>query len=118
VLTHSLSHALIREISRYSGYPATSIRRKGVYISNDGKYAGIFLYTLLGESPSMGRLISLTSRKEKIENIIRRAIQEAKYCSGDPACSMNRPVPGRGTNIAACHACMFVSETSCELRNL
>ena len=45
----------------------------------------------------------------------------AKYqlCSNDPICAKHRPddEEGRFLHGAACHGCLFLPETSCEIRN-
>ena len=45
------------------------------------------------------------------------ALQKAQWCSSDPICI---ETSGQGTdnaNLAACHGCLLISETSCEEGN-
>src|SRR5699024_5274237 len=43
ILVHTVSHALIREFSRHSGYPMTSINEK-LYLNIEGNRFGLLLY--------------------------------------------------------------------------
>jgi hypothetical protein len=46
-------------------------------------------------------------------------LREAQLCSNDPICAEHRPddEEGRFLHGAACHGCLFLPETSCEIRN-
>ncbi|MCH8976523.1 MAG: hypothetical protein IH909_02735, partial [Proteobacteria bacterium] len=51
------------------------------------------------------------------EPSINRAIAGAAWCSSDPVCIES---PGQGSdnaNLAACHGCTLLAETSCEEGN-
>jgi hypothetical protein len=53
----------------------------------------------------------------RFEDILRGAIHDALWCSSDPLCIESH---GQGTdslNLAACHACALLPETSCEEGN-
>lgn len=112
---HSLSHLLLRVLSVDSGYSSASIRER-IYLEktkNDVR-GGLVLYTVqLGEG-TMGGLISLV---EKFEKLLERAIEIAESCPNDPLCREHEFVCGNVTG-SACYACLFVSETSCEHRNM
>lgn len=43
---------------------------------------------------------------------------KAKWCSGDPICSLSEHQGYNSLNYAACHACTLLPETSCEFKNL
>jgi hypothetical protein len=52
-----------------------------------------------------------------LEAVIADALRRSEWCSNDPVCIES---PGQGLdipNLAACHACMLVPETSCEEGN-
>ena len=54
----------------------------------------------------------------RLDNTIRAALENASICSSDPLCIESQ---GQGTssmNLAACHACGLLPETSCEEGNL
>lgn len=54
---------------------------------------------------------------QRLEPTLVAALQKAQWCSSDPVCIETK---GQGTdnaNLAACHGCLLVSETSCEEGN-
>jgi hypothetical protein len=56
----------------------------------------------------------------KLEYIIRKAIESSNWCSSDPICREIGEQGGQGPNgmnLAACHNCALLPETSCELFN-
>ncbi len=80
--------------------------------------AGILIYTAAGDSEgTLGGLVRL-GHKDRLESIIRQAVSRASWCSADPVCSENLGGQGsRRVNLAACHACTLLPETSCETIN-
>jgi hypothetical protein len=113
---HTLSHLLIRRISIESGYSIASIRER-VYLSIDGDKArgGVLLYaTQPGSEGTLGGLVALVPF---LQDTLTSCFQMATSCSADPLCKDTRFVPGR-YNGAACYACLLISETSCEHRNM
>ena len=49
---------------------------------------------------------------------VRAALQGARLCASDPLCAEHLPSQrGITLHAAACHACMFAPETSCERGN-
>lgn len=119
LLVHTLAHILITQLVFECGYSTASLRER-LYISCDpaSPMAGILIYTSAGDSEgTLGGLVSL-GRPERIEAIFQRALSRASWCSADPVCSEN--LGGQGTrraNLAACHACVLLPETSCETIN-
>ncbi len=129
VLLHSLAHLLIREVSVYAGYSHASLRER-IYVDadlweRDGRNrwkvrGGILIYTALhGGDGSLGGITSLFSRhnEELLDEIFGNVRRRAHICSNDPICSGHTIRPGE-FNGAACHACVLISETSCEHRNM
>ena len=119
VLLHTLAHLLINEINLDSGYSTSSIRER-IYCEksgNAGLMYGILLYTASGDSEgSLGGLVS-QGLPGKIESILEQALDNSKWCSSDPVCIESS---GQGTdsmNLAACHNCTLLPETSCEHGN-
>jgi hypothetical protein len=52
------------------------------------------------------------------ERIVRSALAGACHCSSDPLCAERLPQPPADfLHGAACHVCLFVSETTCERGN-
>lgn len=121
VLLHSFAHALMRQLALHSGYGAASIRER-IYASDGSDdnepTAGVLLYTAAPDSEgTLGGLVAL-GEPERLRRILREAIAAARLCASDPLCAEHNPV-GDGVTLhgAACHACMFASETSCERGN-
>ena len=119
VLLHSIAHLLIRELALECGYSAASIRER-IYASSSGtsvEKAGILLYTAAPDSDgTLGGLVSL-GRPGNLEKLIDQALSRANICSSDPLCAEHEAANARTLHGAACHACLFVSETSCERGN-
>ena len=118
VLLHSLSHLLIRELALECGYNAASIRERIYADTSDGKsQAGILIYTAAADSDgTLGGLVEL-GKPENLGRLLDQAINRAKICSSDPLCSEHKPEKDRTLHAAACHACTFAAETSCERGN-
>lgn len=120
VLLHSLAHALINELALECGYPAASIRER-IYSKEPGQgsepRAGILLYTAAPDAEgTLGGLISAGDPRRL--GVILRRIADRPACASDPMCSEHLPSEEDGSlHGAACHACLFVPETSCERGN-
>jgi len=118
LLVHSLAHILINQLVFECGYSTASLRER-LYISNDSQapMAGILIYTAAGDSEgTLGGLVRL-GHKDRLESIIRQAVSRASWCSADPVCSEIGGQGSRFANLAACHACTLLPETSCETIN-
>ncbi len=118
LLLHSLAHLLITGLALDCGYSSTSIRER-IYSSADPNrpMAGILLYTATpGSDGSLGGLAD-QGRPERLGHVLRTSLDRASYCSSDPLCGHAKPGELGETNGAACHACLLVSETSCERSN-
>jgi hypothetical protein len=121
VLLHSFSHALMRQLSLECGYSAASIRER-IYAQppkdeHEGM-AGILIYTSAPDSEgTLGGLVSL-GESETLGMHIAQAIEAAHLCANDPLCAEHNPGElGHTIHAAACHACLFSPETSCERGN-
>lgn len=120
MLVHTFSHLLLSQLVFDCGY-ITSALRERLYVSSDADapMAGILIYTAAGDSEgTLGGLVKL-GRPEFLGAVIDRALRKAMWCSADPVCSEN--LGGQGTkkvNMAACHSCSLLPETSCETFNL
>ncbi|WP_408054876.1 DrmB family protein [Streptomyces sp. CMC78] len=117
VLLHTIAHVLIRAFALECGYGASGIAERVYARSGQNPMAGILLYTAAPDSEgTLGGLVSL-GRKNRLGPVIDQAIEEARLCSSDPMCAEHDPrVHGR-LHGAACHACLFAAETSCERGN-
>ncbi|MRH92823.1 DUF1998 domain-containing protein [Nocardia sp. SYP-A9097] len=116
---HTLSHLLIRTIALECGYGSASLSER-IYSadSDDGPRSGILIYTAVPDSEgTLGGLVSL-AEPDQLVRLTRRALQDARNCSSDPLCAERLPI--KDSDIlhgAACHICLFVSETTCERGN-
>lgn len=110
-LLHTLSHALLREFALECGYSAAGIRER---LYAEPGQAGVFLYTAAPDSEgTLGGLVRL-GEPDILERLLRQALRSAALCSSDPMCSEHNPAEDATAHAAACHACLFASETSCE----
>ncbi|ORL40547.1 hypothetical protein A6F59_14895 [Prescottella equi] len=114
LLLHTLAHALINEWSLDAGYPASALRER---LYADGDMAGVLIYTATSDSAgSLGGIVA-QGEPDKLARTLRAALARAEWCSNDPLC-MEAEASGAGSvNMAACHACVLLPETSCEHLN-
>jgi hypothetical protein len=78
--------------------------------------AGLLIYTAAGDSEgTMGGLVRM-ARQDNLKPVFAAALNDAHWCSTDPVC-MDAGEKGQGPdscNLAACHGCVLLPETSCE----
>jgi hypothetical protein len=118
VMLHTLAHLIIRELALECGYNAASIRER-IYadVGDDRDQAGILIYTAAADSDgTLGGLVEL-GRPENLSRLLRQALDRAHVCASDPLCAEHDPSKNQSLHGAACHACSFASETSCERGN-
>ena len=112
---HSLSHALIHSFSKQSGYPLSSLSER-IYtprLGDETLYAGILIFTANSDGDgSLGGLFSL-GEKNRLSIILNRLVKDNKWCSSDPVCSGYGAKGVQSSNLAACHNCLILPETSC-----
>ena len=112
---HSLAHVLVDEMALTSGYPAASLRER---VYDQPGQAGILVYTASADSAgSLGGLAAL-SDKDRFSQTLANGVRRAGWCTSDPVCIESTGSGVNGMNLAACHACLLVPETSCERFNL
>ena len=119
VLLHSLAHLLIARLSFEAGYGMSSIRER-IYSSPKGsehRMGGMLLYTAAGDADgTLGGLVGL-GRSGMLERVVAGALEDARWCGSDPICMESRGQGPDSLNLAACHACALLPETSCEFQN-
>lgn len=119
VLLHTLAHVLIRQLSFECGYSISSLRER-IYCSSPdtGKsMAGILLYTAAGDAEgTLGGLVR-QGEPDRLISTMMKALQNAEWCSSDPLCRESTGQGPGALNLAACHACSLLPETSCVLSN-
>jgi hypothetical protein len=109
----------MRELALECGYTQASVRER-IYASSYGHpldIAGVLIYTAAPDSEgTLGGLVSL-GRPENLGRLIAQALEHAALCASDPLCSEHDPTRDSSLHGAACHACLFAPETSCEMGN-
>ena len=120
VLLHTLAHALILALSLEAGYSSASIRER-IYAREPGPggaMAGILLYTAATDSEgTLGGLVRL-GQPQHLGRMLEAALDRSRLCSSDPICAERMPdADDESLHNAACHACLFVPETCCEIGN-
>ncbi|MFD7444618.1 DrmB family protein [Streptomyces sp. NPDC059909] len=114
MLVHTLAHVLINEWSLDCGYPASALRER-LYV--DDEMTGVLIYTATSDSAgSLGGLVN-QGKPDALRRSLETALARATWCSADPLC-IESPVSGAdNVNLAACHCCVLLPETSCEQFN-
>lgn len=118
VMLHTLAHILMRQLAFSCGYSAASLRERVYAAAGPSPEAGILIYTAAGDSEgTLGGLVRQGAAPRLVRTLLS-SLENAAWCSSDPLC---RESPGQGPgslNLAACHGCSLVAETSCERGNL
>lgn len=114
IALHTLSHLLIRTIALECGYNSASLSERIYAGTPEDPRTGILIYTAVPDSEgTLGGLVTLAEPAD-LERVVRRALRDARHCSSDPLCAERRPHKAYDyLHGAACHACLFVSETTC-----
>ena len=114
-LSHTLAHLFIAEAAITSGYSLASIRDR-IYSLPNGR-SGFLIYTAeADEAGTLGGLVELANLNN-LDTFVRSALQSGRWCTQDPVC-----INGSGNfqidlQAGACHQCVLLPETSCELFN-
>jgi Domain of unknown function (DUF1998) len=119
VLLHTFAHVLINQLAYECGYGSASLRERLYcdFADNANPMCGVLIYTASGDSEgSMGGLVR-QAQDGTFENIVLRAIRRAAWCSSDPVCIESSGQGADNSNLAACHGCCLLPETSCEEGN-
>jgi hypothetical protein len=118
IALHTLSHLLIRTIALECGYNAASLSERIYAGTESDPRGGILIYTAVPDAEgTLGGLVSL-GEPRALERIVWRALSDAQACSSDPLCAERLPhKPADFLHGAACHVCLFISETACERGN-
>ncbi len=119
VLLHTFAHVLIRQLSFDCGYGSASLRER-IYCEQDDPdrpMQGVLIYTASGDSEgTLGGLVR-QGEPSRMRGVVERAITRAQWCSSDPVCIESVGQGSDNANLAACHGCLLLPETSCETGN-
>jgi hypothetical protein len=121
ILLHSFAHVMMRQFALEAGYSAASLSER-IYSRSaeepDGPMAGVLIYTSAPDSEgTLGGLVSLGS-PERLAVHIQAALESVHWCASDPLCAGHVPrSEADELHGAACHACLYAPETSCERGN-
>lgn len=117
VLLHTFAHLLINQLVQDCGYGSASLRERIYAADGDSPMAGILIYTAAGDSEgTMGGLVRM-GQPDRLEKMMARALGKASWCSTDPVCIEAKGQGPDNCNLAACHSCALLPETSCEEQN-
>lgn len=120
LLIHTFAHLVINQFSYECGYGSSALRER-IYCnleSQDNLMNGVLIYTASGDSEgSLGGLVR-QGKPGNLESIVINAIENAKWCSGDPICIDSKGQGPSSCNLAACHNCALLPETCCEESNM
>jgi hypothetical protein len=117
ILVHTMAHLIINQLIFECGYSTASLRER-LYVSSDldSPMAGLLIYTAAGDAEgTMGGLVRM-GKPGNLERVWDASLTNAEWCSTDPIC-MEAGEAGQGPdscNLAACHSCALLPETSCE----
>lgn len=119
VLLHTFAHVLISQLTFDCGYGSAAVRER-IYCESDDPdrpMRGVLVYTASGDSEgTLGGLVR-QGEPERLGGIVKRAIRRAQWCSSDPVCIESTGQGSDNANLAACHGCVLLPETSCEVGN-
>jgi len=117
MLLHSFAHALVRRLSLDCGYSSSALRER-LYVGEAPRsMCGVLIHT--GAPDAEGTLGGLVRQGtvDRLWSTIAGALKEMSWCSSDPVCITGTATLSSLENLAACHACLLVPETSCQWFN-
>lgn len=114
IALHTLAHVIIDQLSLDAGYPAAALRER-LYVDED--MAGLLIYTASSDSAGSLGGVAAMAETDQLGNALAEGLVRLSWCSSDPVCIESRASGSDALNLAACHACVLVPETSCEKSN-
>ncbi|MBY0011633.1 DUF1998 domain-containing protein [Paenibacillus typhae] len=115
IMAHTFAHIIINQLVFECGYSSSSLRERLYVSDNDSNpMCGVLIYTAAGDSDgTMGGLVRM-GKPGYLEAVIRKAFNDARWCSTDPVCTEIGLQGPDSCNLAACHSCSLLPETACE----
>lgn len=111
VALHSISHMVMDQLALDAGYPVSALKER-LYVGPD--MCGFLIYTASSDAAgSLGGVASM-ARREHLEHALAEAHARHSWCPSDPVCAESSGSGTDGVNLAACHSCLLLPETSCE----
>jgi len=117
LLIHTFAHALMKRLSFECGYSGASLRERLYVSEGQTGMCGVLIYTATSDSDGTLGGLQRQGEKGRIAKTVRLAIKDMEWCSSDPLCIQNMVSAMEHHSLAACHACVLASETSCEYFN-
>jgi len=113
-LVHTFSHAVMKVLSSRCGYPLPGIRDRVYDLHQEA--VGVLVYTADGDS--LGTLGGLVEHADghRLASLTSEAIDSIRWCAQDPVCN-SATSDNELRSSGACHHCVLVPETSCEIFN-
>jgi hypothetical protein len=115
VMLHTFAHVLIDQFALDAGYPAASIRER-LFVGTE--MAGVLLYTATSDSAGSLGGLAAQADENRLASAVSDGLGRLSWCSSDPVCIESLGAGTDGMNLAACHSCVLVPETSCEEQNV
>ena len=117
VLIHTFAHLLINQLVYECGYGSASLKERIYVADGESPMSGVLIYTAAGDSEgTMGGLVKM-GQPGHLERVVSKALEAARWCSSDPVCIEAEGQGPDNCNLAACHSCALLPETSCEEQN-
>jgi hypothetical protein len=79
--------------------------------------AGVLVYTATSDSDGTLGGLQRRAGADLLGPTLTGALKAIQWCSSDPLCISGLTASPESHSVAACHSCMLVPETSCELHN-
>ena len=117
LLLHTLSHALIRQLTIECGYSSASLRERLYVAEGEDGMAGVLIYTATPDSDGTLGGLQRRASMDLFEESFKAALAAMEWCSSDPLCITDTMTMPSAVSLASCHSCTMLSETSCEFHN-
>ena len=118
MMLHTLAHAVIKELTFSCGYGSAALRER-LYCDledPDRPMSGFLVYTAGDSEGTLGGLVA-QAQPGRFERMVGDALRHSSWCSNDPVCMESSGSGSFSSNLAACHGCVLLPETSCEEGN-
>ncbi|WP_170759786.1 DrmB family protein [Ruegeria lacuscaerulensis] len=117
MLCHTLSHALMRQLTLECGYSSASLQERIYAGCEEEQMAGLLVYTATPDADGTLGGLERQGKAGRIEGILQRSLEAIEWCSSDPLCITDMMGALNSYSHSVCHACCLVPETSCEAFN-